>query len=116
MPLIKGKAPKPAESPFSPTSLAVAYDAQRRVRSRKAPTSGVAAIPMTMEERPSSIAEAILRKRKAALAPVEEEVGEELDADDSLELDGLDEEPSEPEMPSDPIDRIRARMAARSQD
>lgn len=89
MSLLKSKAfQKKSEEPAAEErNLAVAYGVQRKNRQRSAQSLTAANVFGPDEERPSSIAKAILAKRKAAV-PVETDPAED------LEFDMLDEEPA----------------------
>lgn len=111
MPILKGLTKTVQEQQAAkPESLAIAYSVSRQARKAQATRS---AEPMDMEEtedRPNSIAEAILRKRKAAAAPVTaEEPAEDLDMSQESEISDISAEPVAEE-PMDRISRIRAKL------
>jgi hypothetical protein len=95
-------------------SLAIAYSVQKKNRKPGASAAAAPKLPVEISERPSSIADAILKKRQ----PPKEEASEELSLDDGLfdDLDDLDslisegEEPVAAPQPQDRISAIRARM------
>ncbi len=122
MPILPKRSPAPTSEKPGPGSLSVAYGVQRQTKSR--PSQGPSRpAPVTdetlLEDRPSSIADAIMRKRKAS-APVVEPTDsdvEDMDFSDFLETDEPEvaEEVAKPENPYERLsraDQIRKKLKA----